>query len=243
MTRIALVTFGLSLSSVTFAGGTLTTVPTGSTPLPGIPLCDPAKDPNCLGIVSTQPGDGHIVPDPTLSLAECEKFWDPEQLFNAPLAVATYNPERTTDVRVWVQTSWDENFMYYTAVMLNADPGEQVDLGVTMSDLDGDGALDLIVGVPHASDITDDAGKLAVFFGPIGERLLDLREPDLTIYGTVRGGELGLGVGRMAGGEKGPDGLRINAPYEGYHYEIPATGEIPEKLDKSYLVRERTSTR
>lgn len=237
MIRSLLMTLALGLSSVALAGS-LQTMPTGGAPLPGTPICDPAKDPGCTGLIVTQPGDGHVVPDPTLTLAECDKFWDPEQLFGAPLAVATYNPERADDVRVWVQTSWDERFMYYTQVMLHADPGEQADLGVTMSDLDGDGALDLVVGMPHASDMNDDAGKLAVFFGPIGERELDLRKADLTIYGTVRGGEVGLGVGRMAG-ERDADGLRVNAPYEGFHYEIPATGVIPMWLDERYLVHDR----
>ena len=237
-TRIALAAaFALCLPATALAGG-LVTVGTGGVPLPGTSLCDPAKDPGCTGLVTTQPADGHIVPDPTLSLDQCEKFWDPKALYAAPLAITTYDPERTSDVRVWVQTSWDERMMYYTAVMYNADPGGQADLGVTMADLDGDGALDLVVGVPHASDLGDDAGKLAVFFGPIGERELDLRSADLTIYGTVRGGEVGLGVGRMAS-ERGVDGLRINAPYEGYHYEIPATGEISEKLTERNLVRDR----
>ena len=208
-------------------------------PAPTQPVCDPAKDPDCDGIVLTQPGSGNIYPDPTITADQAREFWDPRALLEAPDAIVTMNPERVEDVRVFVRAAWDRELMYYRQVLDHADPGEQADLGATMADLDGDRVLDLVVGIPHLSRVEEDAGALAVFYGPVLDRELDLDRPDAMIYGTVRGGELGLGVGRMAGEPGGADGLRANSPYEGRIYVIPAGSRLPEKLDDSFLAEDR----
>lgn len=206
-------------------------------PPPTEPICDPVVNPDCGKIVITNPGDGTIYPDPTMAIDLCTHYVDPEALHSAPLAFGTYNPFDERDTGIWVQMSWDERYAYYARVLDQVDPGGQLDFGTTMADLDGDGALDLVVGMPHSDAKVEDGGALAVFYGPIGERALDMERPDAMIYGTVRGGELGLGVGRKAGREGGPDGLRVNSPYEGLIYIIPATGELPGKVTDAYLSR------
>ncbi len=240
-TRIALIGLALALS----ANAALAfdpprprpnPLPVPTTPIPGEPICNPEINPDCGEVVITNPGDGGIYPDPTFTILQCERFWSPADLFEAPLAVGTFNPDNASEVGVYVQSGWDHDNMYYTQVLTNADPGGQLDFGTTMADLDGDGALDLVVGMPHSSKAASDGGALAIFFGPVLERTLDMERPDLVIAGAVRGGELGLGVGRLAGKAGGPDGLRVNSPFEGLIYVIPASGELPGILDERHLV-------
>ena len=74
-----------------------------------------------------------------------------------------------------------------------------------------------------------------VFYGPLTERSLDFERPDHSIYGTIRGGELGLGVGRMAGERE--DGVRANGPSETTMYAIsPVRGVLPTTVGERELV-------
>ena len=221
-------------SSVALAADPL---PIPRLPRPNLPICDPAKDPDCIEIILTEPGDGHIHPDPTISLDLAIEigFYDPKVLVGTPNVFTTFNPENVDDVRVWLMVGVDEQYMYFSPIMRGVDPGEQADLGVTASDLNGDGALDLIVGEPHNSRLADDTGALHVIYGPLTERSLDFKRPDHTIYGTIRGGELGLGVGRMAGERE--DGVRANGPSETTMYAIsPERGALPSTVGERELV-------
>lgn len=229
------------LATAAHAGGTgpgpaPTPIPIPRLPAPLEPICDPAKDPDCVEIILTNPGDGSIYPDPTFSeeLAIKIGFGDPNVLVNTPNVFTTFNPESASDVRVWLMVSVDREFMYFAPIMFNVDPGGQADLGVTAADLNGDGNLDLVVGEPHNSRMADDAGALHVFYGPLAGGELRFDRPDHTIYGTVRGGEVGLGVGRVAG--VFTDGLRVNGPSERTLYLVPADGSaLPSVLTERDL--------
>ena len=207
-------------------------------PGPGAPICDPALDPNCGRLIITAPGDGHIHPDPTFTatVANWLGFWDPASLQDAPMAFAAVDRE-LRDVSVYFMVGLDQENMYYRAVLSHADLGGRMDLGVTAADLDGDGNLDLVVGEPHNSRMAEDAGALHVFYGPLTEGRFDIERPDATIFGTVAGGEVGLGVGRVAG--EISDGLRINGGHEGTMYVIsPDSERLPEVLTERDLVKQ-----
>ena len=205
-------------------------------PGPGTVItCDPNFDPNCGKVIVTSPAGGSIEPDPTRTERDCAAYYDVRACMATPDVFGAFDAG-TGRTFLFVFTSAQRASFTYTQVMMDVDLGGRLDFDSTLADIDGDGALDLILGVPHDSTVARDAGALYVFYGPTTEGEYRAERPDAVIYGTVAGGELGLSVARMAG-DRGVDGLRANGPKEGLIYVIPATGDLPEKLSTDYLQR------
>jgi len=87
------------------------------------------------------------------------------------------------------------------AVVQDSAGGRGLGTALHLADLDGDGAIDLIMGLPDASDGGTGAGGAAALLGPLSGTL-DLDEAPLTWLGETAGAALGADIHATGSGEE-----------------------------------------
>jgi len=111
------------------------------------------------------------------------------------------------------------------AVVQDSTGGRGLGTALDLADIDGDGAFDLILGMPDASDGGAGAGGGAVFLGPLSGTL-DLDEATLSWSGETAGAALGTGIQATGSGEEAQLLLAAPGSDEVHVLADPATAPL-----------------